>query len=446
MLYDRAAQTHEAERNPVIVIPGILGSRLRDTASGKSVWGSFYGGFADPRTPEGIRLIALPLAYHDELNQVQTTVKPDGVLGKVQVSLAGLPVELNAYHGMLQALGVGGYRDEEIGMSGAVDYGSGHFTCFQFPYDWRRDISYNARLLDDFIKEKKRYVETELKKRYGVDRDIKFSIVAHSMGGLLARYYLRYGREMLPDNGSVPAITWAGTKYVNKVVLVGTPNAGSIQALHDLVYGKDLGPVVPTYEPAILGTMPAVYQLLPRTRHRAYRFKPGAASLAADIFDPTFWEAREWGLFHPSQDEILKVLLPEQESRAARLEAARAHLWKALTRARQFHSAMDSPTQLPEGVELSIFIGDALGTFSQAEIDMNSGALKLTKKVGGDGTVTRSSALLDERQGVEWTPKLRTPIDWSHVTFLFTDHLGLTSDPAFVDNILFSLLEYPANN
>ena len=61
----------------------------------------------------------------------------------------------------------------------------------------------------------------------------------------------------------------------------------------------------------------------------------------------------------------------------------------------------------------------------------------------GDGTVLRTSAILDERVGSEWTPGVQTPIDWDRVTFLFRDHLGLTRDPAFTDNLLFLLLEEP---
>ena len=53
----------------------------------------------------------------------------------------------------------------------------------------------------------------------------------------------------------------------------------------------------------------------------------------------------------------------------------------------------------------------------------------------------RSSALLDERVGQPWEPRLRSPIPWTQVYFLFTDHLGLTRDPAFTDNVLFLLLE-----
>ena len=37
-LYDREAQHHDEHRNPVIVIPGILGSKLVDGATGRIVW------------------------------------------------------------------------------------------------------------------------------------------------------------------------------------------------------------------------------------------------------------------------------------------------------------------------------------------------------------------------------------------------------------------------
>ena len=53
----------------------------------------------------------------------------------------------------------------------------------------------------------------------------------------------------------------------------------------------------------------------------------------------------------------------------------------------------------------------------------------------GDGTVTRASAVMDERVGnEEWTPYVQTPIKWANVMFLFSDHLGITMDPTFSDN------------
>ena len=48
---------------------------------------------------------------------------------------------------------------------------------------------------------------------------------------------------------------------------------------------------------------------------------------------------------------------------------------------------------------------------------------------------------MDERVGAQWHPGLISPIDWSGMTFLFSDHLGMTRDPLFSDNLLFPLLE-----
>ena len=61
----------------------------------------------------------------------------------------------------------------------------------------------------------------------------------------------------------------------------------------------------------------------------------------------------------------------------------------------------------------------------------------------GDGTVLRSSALMDERVGRSWKPQLVSPIHWTQVFFLFQDHLGLTQDPALTDNMPYLLLEDP---
>ena len=50
---------------------------------------------------------------------------------------------------------------------------------------------------------------------------------------------------------------------------------------------------------------------------------------------------------------------------------------------------------------------------------------------------------MDERVGSEIKGRLITPIHWANVLFLFSDHLGLTKDPVFTDNILYMLLEQP---
>ena len=89
--------------------------------------------------------------------------------------------------------------------------------------------------------------------------DLKFDIVAHSMGALLTRYYLRYGTADLPQDGSLPELTWAGAEHIERVVMVAPPNAGAGDALLDLVAGRKFGFLGPRYEPALLGTFPSMY-------------------------------------------------------------------------------------------------------------------------------------------------------------------------------------------
>ena len=40
-LYNHLAQHEDLNRNPIIVIPGLMGSRLIEAESGKVVWGAF---------------------------------------------------------------------------------------------------------------------------------------------------------------------------------------------------------------------------------------------------------------------------------------------------------------------------------------------------------------------------------------------------------------------
>ena len=77
--------------------------------------------------------------------------------------------------------------------------------------------------------------------------------------------------------------------------------------------------------------------------------------------------------------------------------------------------------------------------------DRNSVAFWTSFTTTGDPgrSVLRSSALLDERVGQEWTPFVKTPIAWSQVHFLSRDHLGITKDPQFADNVLYLLLDSP---
>ncbi len=441
-LYSELAQAEDPYRNPLIVIPGISGSRLR-TGDGEVVWGAFGPGTLNPKSPEGAQAIALPMREDATLAELTDDVYPDGALDTVRINFLGIHLQLKAYYYILSTLGVAGYRDDQLASTGAVQYGPGHYTCFQYDYDWRRDIVESAKRLHAFILDKRVYVAAETEKRFGIaDLDIKFDIVAHSMGSLVARYYLRYGPADLPDDGSLPPLTWEGARYVEDVILIGPPNAGSVKALLNLVDGVKLAPLIARYSPAVVGTMPALYQLLPRGRHGPLVTGDSREKIQ-DIYDPAIWEQYGWGLADPDEDEVLEMLMPDVADPSARRQIALDHQRKSLERARQLAAALDMPATPPGNVRLHLIAGDAVETPATVGVDPATGELQITDAAPGDGTVLRSSALMDERVGDERTGRLQSPVGWDSVQFLFTGHLEMTKDPAFTDNVLYSLLEEP---
>ena len=445
-IYQRSAQYHEPDRNPIIVIPGILGSQLVDTTTGETVWGAFRGSYADPRNPEDAVLIALPIEEDTPFEFLDDAVEPNGVLETLQIRLLGVPIDLRAYVGILSTLGVGGYRDETLGLNG-VDYGDDHFTCFQFDYDWRRDNVENAARLKAFIDDRRAYIQEQYRLRYGIeDAEVKFDIVAHSMGGLLTRYFLRYGDARLPEDGTLPDLTWAGAEDVERVILVGTPNGGASETFEQLQRGYTKGrPILPVYPSFILGTFPSVYQLLPRPRQNRIRFDDAAGTPVRNLYDGELWARYGWGLSSDSRKtrDFLRLILPDAPDDAARRQIAQSYQAAALARAEAFHQALDRPAAPPDGLDLFLVAGDAVRTPYQVTVNQETGKSEVTDYGPGDGSVPRYSALGDERISGDWQPVLNSPIRWTDVTFLSSTHIGLTTDPAFADNVLYKLLEAP---
>ena len=452
-IYQQAAASHQSEQlNPVIVIPGILGSKIKDPESGKSIWGVFDNEFLNLNRPENFQIAAVPIQKGSAISQASPRGVPDGAVSSLRFRVAGVPLKQQAYAGILKSLGVGGFKDSDVKPSN-LKWGKEHFTCFQFSYDWRLSNAQNARALHEFIQDKKRYIRQKSKELYGKDRpNLKFDIVAHSMGGLVARYYLRYGTQALPSNGSLPKLNWQGTRDVNQLIMVGTPNSGSIVAFSDILTGKSflpewqrrvLGIGLPRLPAAVIGTYPSLYELFPRSRHQPVLDASNKSAL--DIFDHKLWEKQNWGILQPEEDHVLKTLLPHATDRAQRRELASDHLKKCLNNASQFHRALDRPATPPKGFRITLISGDAISTKRQVAIDLSNNKQADYSYAPGDGTVLRSSTLADDRLGssAKWTPRLRSPIKFHRVTFFTKEHLLLTQDPSFTDNLLYQLLEEP---
>lgn len=439
--YERLIRKQSDGFNPVIVIPGILGSKLVDQDYSHSVWGDFGKNFAHPNAGENLRKVALPMQMRKKLHQLKSTTKSDGSMRFVTGNIAGLPIQINAYAGLMEAMGIGtgnmgGLLNK---LEDYIDDSRFEANAFEFSYDWRRSIDENAIELGRFIQQVTRF----LRMYRGNHNPVKFDIVAHSMGGLIARYFLRYGEQLLPGDGSLPCSNWAGSAQIERVVIIGTPNGGSLFALERLVTGLPSNPVTPGYDPVVLGTMPAVYQLLPRVRHKTFR-RLDTDDPAADFLSVDFWLEMDWGLADRSKDPLLRKLLPDLKSMQKRRETALEHLEKCLQAARALQLALDTPAHRPEHLKMFLFVGDSVATPLIAAAQKGDRRLTVLKRGAGDGTVPRASVLLDERVGAtQQTEKVESPLKWENVVFLSTNHLGLTKDPLCIKNILYILLERP---
>ena len=427
------------ERNPVIVVHGFLGAKLKNYRTGENVWGEFRGiSILKGYSNEQLRGLSVPMETGKSLKDLKNDVRPFSILNNVDVGIMGIHFNIDAYDRMLEILAKAGYVPE----GKPLPQGKRFSSLFVFYYDWRRDLPENAGRLNDFILQKKAYMQEQYRKNYGaVDYDVQFDIVAHSMGGLLSRYYLAYGNQDLPEDGSMPKLDWRGSKHVDKVVIVATPNAGYLDTFVEMQEGLSIAPEAPLYPPGIIGTFPTYYQMLPLVSTRSVIYKDDPKGPAVNLFDPDVWERMKWGLLNPKQDESLKIMLPGAKTPGERHAIALDHLRKCLQRAKQFTDALRTDATPPDDVSLYLFLGDSVPTRRTAEVDRNTGAFTVTEYEAGDGKVLASSARMDEREGREWTPFFRSPIRWQMVMHIFAAHMGITSSKEFEDNVCYYLME-----
>ena len=437
-IYGARARATATTRTPVVVVPGILGSKLVDRPSGRTVWGAFQFGAVDADVPADARLFAIPMREGAPLAQLTDDIDAPDALDTVKLDIGLLRgLELGAYVDLLQALAAGKYRDSALAPPDehAVKYGGLHYTCWQGPYDWRREISENAQALDERIKALQATVRAQ--RGLPADADVKVDLLCHSMGGLLGQWYLRYGAMRLPDHGPAPEPTWEGARNIRNFIMVGTPSGGSTNVLPRLRDGLDLNPLFPFFRPALVGTLPAMYQLLPPDDLARVVDESGAP---VALHDPATWERLRWGLADPRQDEVLSWLLPEVADPADRRRIALDHLAKCLSAAVRFHDALRRPSQPPAHLRRVLFAGDAIMMPAVREIRAD-GTLHIRERAPGDGEVTRASALGDAAVAKDPAAPAEYWLDFDKVVFLPYEHLEMVGQPLFVDNLLYELLE-----
>ncbi len=110
-----------------------------------------------------------------------------------------------------------------------------------FPYDWRCDIRYNAKLLNDYLT------------AHPAPAGQRWTLIGHSQGCLVIIAASKL--EVAPHDFA--------TK-VQRVILVAPPVAGTMRAANPLLFGfPDLGAANKLRTRAPIRTWPALYQMLP---------------------------------------------------------------------------------------------------------------------------------------------------------------------------------------
>ena len=220
----------------VVVLPGIMGSTLwRD---GSPVWEPSRGGVVEALTSlfRSVTTLRLPDGVGDE--HPGDGVEPLALMPDVRLPFGVWTFDLG-YDALLAFL-----RDRfELT---EADPGREHpANLVVFPYDWRLSNRYNGELLRTMVEP----ALARWRDQGGPSADAKLVFIAHSMGGLVARWYLDH---------------LGGAEVTRKVITLGTPHRGAARALDQLCNGvrKGVGPFKLNLT-RFARSLPSMHQLLP---------------------------------------------------------------------------------------------------------------------------------------------------------------------------------------
>jgi pimeloyl-ACP methyl ester carboxylesterase len=210
------------------------------------------------RPPRGPRVYVLPGIMGSQLGFIRGERRPNDILWLDPIDLAlGRMTELRLASGSrLLALGAMNYTYLKL----ALSLREAGFDAVLLDYDWRRDIATLGKALAG---------------RIAADGTQRVGLVGHSMGGLVAR----------------AALTHAAGAQVSRLVMLGTPNSGSLGAVQAVrgtysVVRKlamlDLHHDAEYLAHEVFSSFPGLYELLPSNDR--------VGNL--DLFDPANWPTR----------------------------------------------------------------------------------------------------------------------------------------------------------
>ncbi len=211
----------------VVFVPGLMGSVLE--RAGKPLW--------NPGLRMGLRALLSRGDFISALHLQDDSPTVDDVDGVVATRVLDVVHLIPGLWKIDSYAPVWAYLKNRLTLTPGKNY-------YEFPYDWRRDIRYCARSLG-------REVESRLRawREQSGKADAQAVLITHSMGGLVARYFL----ECLGG--------WLNTRAL---ITLGTPHRGALSALKALVNGMEpgVGPLRFDFT-SFVASCTSSYQLLP---------------------------------------------------------------------------------------------------------------------------------------------------------------------------------------
>ncbi|WP_199514615.1 lipase/acyltransferase domain-containing protein [Nucisporomicrobium flavum] len=325
----------------VVVLPGIGGSVLA-SPDGQSMWDTSVRELATALVRPG----RLGLDTADELT-------PTGLVGSF--TTFGPLLNITGYEGLTGHIGRE-FRDVVQHTFIPGEPFPPDVDMLLVPYDFRRSVAEAAERLAQGVHQALAGVPESARAR-------RVIVVAHSMGGLVARYWI----------GAL-----AGWRVCRALITLGTPHRGAPKALQWLVHGAGVGALRhPSLTRALRG-WPSMYELLPQY--------------------PAVWNE-----VTGRPDEV-EALPPSLVRRSRSLHAYAEMFATQTARARQVHDDIARAwDEIPEGSvpDVAVYFGRGHRTTNLVTLT-SQGGLRFSKEdppwrgnVGwaGDGTVPVLSAV-----------------------------------------------------
>jgi pimeloyl-ACP methyl ester carboxylesterase len=302
----------------VVFVPGIMGSELR--RGNQLVW------------PGPVADLVLPFYRIDDL--LREDLVATDLIRSYSIS--------TQYQAIINDLAACGFREN-----------AGPPTLWLCPYDWRKKNELAAGVLADRI-------DAAVAAHQG---QAEVSLVAHSMGGLVCRFYLESG-----DFTDRP-----GFAAVRRLITLATPHRGAAAAL-----------------PRVLGKEKTLWLSKEQVRTVANDPRyPGAYQLLPPLGEPFAWDERPQAEFRDLN--LYGDNAPPLGLVPGLVEAARA-----------FHARLDVKKR-PHQVRYFCFSGTRQTTATLVHIYETGGGFdvrKIEQEGGGDGTVPVWSSTLPGLQSM----------------------------------------------